>query len=200
MTDVRPLSDQVLLSMLLGSDVANQLTEQSLSVADLFGISPDSYVVRECEALYIAQPVLTAAKELLTRALASAARQKDVLSSPGMVRNYLRLTMGNQQREVFVMLCLDARHHLNTVCELFQGSITETSVYPREVVKHALQNNAKAVIFAHNHPSGSAIPSEADQKLTRHLMKALALIDIRVLDHLVIGSEAPYSFAENGLM
>ena len=122
------------------------------------------------------------------------------MDSPQSVRNYLRLSIGGKPHEIFVGIFLDARHRTIATEELFRGTLTQASVYPREVVKRALFHNAAAIIFAHNHPSGVAEPSQADETLTQSLKQALALVDIRVLDHFVIGSEAVVSFAERGLI
>ncbi len=200
MSAVRSLSDDVLLAMLFGQDVAHQLREQSLSLTELFELAPYGNAVRESEAAYLARPVAAAAKELLARALLASMKHREVLSSPEQVRSYLRLTIGAREHEVFVMLCLDAQNRLIEAHELFRGTLTQTSVYPREVVKVALQANAATVIFAHNHPSGIAEASRADQALTTALKAALTLVDIKVLDHFVIGSGPAYSFAEHGLL
>jgi len=122
------------------------------------------------------------------------------LTSPGAVRDYLRLSIADKEREVFLCLWLDAQHRVIEAEEAFVGSLTQTSVYPREIVKAALRVNAAAVIFAHNHPSGVAQPSHADELLTRSLKEALALIDVKVLDHFVVGGEHALSFAERGLL
>ena len=122
------------------------------------------------------------------------------LNSPGAVRDYLRLTLADREHEVFVCVSLDAQNRVIAVDELFRGTLTQTSVYPREVVKTALHHNAAAVIFAHNHPSGVAEPSHADQCVTSALKGALALIDIKVLDHFVIAGDSLLSFAERGLL
>ena len=147
---------------------------------------------------------LQAAFELANRALREKVTARESLSSPGAVRdhlqNYLRLALGGRDREVFAAVMLDAQHHVIATEELFQGTLTQTSVYPREVVKCALRHNAAAVIFAHNHPSGVAEPSQADQVLTETLVRALALVDVKVLDHFVIGRGAAMSFAERGLL
>jgi DNA repair protein RadC len=131
----------------------------------------------------------------------SRLRHADVtLTSPQAVRDYLRLRIADREHEVFVCLFLDSQHRLITVEELFRGTLAQTSVYPREVVKAVLLHNAAAVIFAHNHPSGLAEPSRADELLTQSLKQALALIDTRCLDHFVIGATQIVSFAERGLM
>ncbi|MDF1583564.1 MAG: DNA repair protein RadC [Methyloprofundus sp.] len=124
----------------------------------------------------------------------------DVLTSPEATRAYLSQQLRHYQHEVFACLFLDNQHHILEFEELFRGTIDSASVYPREVIKKALAHNAAAVIFAHNHPSGIAEPSQADKLITDKLKQALALIDIRVLDHFIIGDGVPYSFAENGLL
>ena len=144
---------------------------------------------------------LKASFELARRALHQEMQQRDSFTSPGHVRDWLRLKLGLRQHEVFMALWLDAQNRLIKADELFTGSLTSTSVYPREVVKAALANNAAAVILAHNHPSGVAEPSSADEMLTRNLKSALALVDIRVLDHFIVaGNAQPLSFAERGLL
>ena len=124
----------------------------------------------------------------------------DCLGSPGQVRAFLKLQMAGLAREVFSVLWLDAQHRLVAYEELFSGTLTQTSVYPREVVKRALHWNAGSVILAHNHPSGAAEPSAADEALTLSLKEALALVDVRVVDHFVVTSDRQVSFAERGLI
>ncbi len=143
---------------------------------------------------------LQAATELTRRVLAAEMKLGINLSSPTAVRDFLRLSIQNRQVEVFVGLFLDAQNQVIAVEELFSGTLTQTSVFPREVVRRALHHNAAGVIFAHNHPSGVAEPSHADEALTRALKEALALIDVRVLDHFVVGRGAAMSFAERGLL
>jgi DNA repair protein RadC len=143
---------------------------------------------------------LQAALELARRALKEELSQRDALSSPRAVRDYLRLSLAGRDHEVFVVLLLDAQHRVTAFEELFRGTLTQTSVYPREVVKCALKHNAAAVIFAHNHPSGIAEPSHADEILTRSLKAALALVDIQVLDHFIVAGTRTLSFAERGLL
>jgi DNA repair protein RadC len=144
---------------------------------------------------------LAATLELARRALAETMAARDVLASPGAVRDWLRLRLAALPHETFWALWLDAQNRLLAAEELFRGSLTQTSVYPREVVKRALACNAAAVILAHNHPSGVAEPSHADEALTRALREALALVDVRLLDHFVVaGAAAPLSFAERGLL
>jgi len=143
---------------------------------------------------------LQAVLEMARRALAETLRAGDALGAPGAVRDYLRLTLANREQEVFLAVLLDAQNRVLACDELFRGTLTQTSVYPREVVKCALKHNAAAVIFAHNHPSGVAEPSHADQVLTQSLKQALALVDIKVLDHFIVAGSAALSFAERGLI
>ena len=132
--------------------------------------------------------------------LAAEVREADALHSPAAVKDYLRLKLGDRPHEVFAVVFLDAQHRVIAIEELFRGTLTQTSVYPREVVKEALARNAAAVILAHNHPSGSAEPSRADEFLTRTLKAALALVDVRVLDHMVVTRTGVTSMAELGLI
>lgn len=144
---------------------------------------------------------LKASFELARRALAQDMEARDNFSSPGQVRDWLRLKLAHRPQEVFMALWLDARNRLLKADELFVGSLTQTSVYPREVVKAALAHNAATVILAHNHPSGAAEPSRADELLTQSLKSALALVDVRLLDHFIVaGNASPLSFAERGLL
>jgi DNA repair protein RadC len=143
---------------------------------------------------------LAAGIEIALRAARTALARGDTLTSPDAVRDYLRLTLSARQNEVFVGLFLDSQHRLISADELFQGTLAQTSVYPREIVKAALGHNAAAVIFAHNHPSGVAEPSRADELLTQSLKAALALIDVRTLDHFVVAGGQVVSFAERGLL
>jgi DNA repair protein RadC len=136
------------------------------------------------EAKYVQ---LQASVELARRALASAMTERPLLDTPDIVKDYLRLSLAHEQVEVFVALWLDAQHKLIEMQVLFRGTLSQTSVYPREVVRAALAKNAASVILAHNHPSGSTSPSQADRSLTRTLKDALALIDVSVLDHCIVG-------------
>lgn len=141
---------------------------------------------------------LQAVMELARRAIAEDIKSGDALSSPQAVKQYLQLMLGNRTYESFAVLFVDVRNRLIAAEELFRGTLTHTSVYPREVVKCALAHNAASVIFAHNHPSGSPEPSAADRNLTQALKQALSLVDIRVLDHFVVAGRQVYSFAEHG--
>ena len=141
-----------------------------------------------------------AALELAKRALREEMKRTSALTSPAAVRDYLRLSLGARQQEVFVCIWLDAQHRVISSEESFRGTLTQTSVYPREIVKAALAVNAAAVIFAHNHPSGAAQPSQADELLTRALRDALALVEVKVLDHFIVAGNQAISFAERGLL
>ncbi|MFN4340556.1 MAG: RadC family protein [Azonexus sp.] len=144
---------------------------------------------------------LKASFELARRALSQEMATRDNFTSPGKVRDWLRLKLAHRPQEVFMALWLDAQNQLLKAEELFTGSLTQTAVYPREVVKSALAHNAAAVILAHNHPSGLAEPSRADELLTHSLKEALALVDVKVLDHFIVaGTALPLSFAERGLL
>ena len=143
---------------------------------------------------------LHAVLEMSRRALRETLNRGVALSSPQTVRDYLRLTLQARQHEVFIGVFLDAQNRVLDVEELFRGTLTQTSVFPREIVKRALHYNAAAVIFAHNHPSGVAEPSRADEALTQTLKHTLALVDVKVLDHFVVGGDAAMSFAERGLL
>jgi DNA repair protein RadC len=143
---------------------------------------------------------LAAVLEIARRTLASQMEERPVFGSPEAVEHYLQLALGERDHEVFAVLFLDSQHRLLVFEEMFRGSLSQASVYPREVVKRALALNASALILAHNHPSGVAEPSAADQHLTRQLVQALALVDVRVLDHFVVGRGCVVSFAQRGLM
>jgi DNA repair protein RadC len=143
---------------------------------------------------------IAAVTELARRALSEEMRARDSLTSPAAVRGYLRLHMQDLGHECFYVVFLDAQNRVIAAEQLFRGTLTQTSVYPREIVKHALARNAAAVILAHNHPSGVAEPSIQDQALTRTLVEALALVDVKVLDHFIVAPGACLSFAERGLI
>jgi DNA repair protein RadC len=157
-------------------------------VAAIRGLGPAKYVQ------------LQAVVEMARRALAEQIQDRDAMSSPQAVRDYLRLSLGARPHEVFVAMFLDAQNRLLGCEELFRGTLTQTSVYPREVVKTALRYNAAGVIFAHNHPSGVAEPSRADELLTQTLKQALSLVEIKTLDHFIVAGSKTISFAERGLL
>lgn len=138
--------------------------------------------------------------ELARRSLVQQLEQRPLFDNPGKVRDYLGLMLAQREHEVFAVLFLDAQNRLVRSEEMFRGTLTQTSVYPREVVKRCLELGAAAVILAHNHPSGAAEPSRADEFLTQALKSALQLVDVRVLDHFVVGRGSVVSFAERGLL
>lgn len=143
---------------------------------------------------------LQAVLEMARRHLNASLQTGDLLCAPHLVRRFLTAQLRHQKREVFAVLLLDNQHRLLAYKELFYGTIDGANVYPREVVKEVLAHNAAAVIFAHNHPSGVAEPSQADRAVTRRLQAALELIDVRVTDHMVVGDNEVISFAERGLL
>jgi DNA repair protein RadC len=201
------LSDAELLAIFLRTgtkgqsavDLARSLLNRFGSLAGLLAAGRDAFcAVPGLGSAKYAQ--LQAATELVRRALAAQMKSGINLSSPEAVRDFLRLSIQDRQVEIFLGLFLDAQNRVIAVEELFSGTLTQTSVFPREVVRTALHHNAAAVIFAHNHPSGVAEPSRADETLTQALKQALALIDVRVLDHFVVGRGATLSFAERGLL
>lgn len=188
-----------LLSVLVGKQMAMKLSKIPLSV--LFEIRAYRPIVSDNQAQYALTPIIAAAKELMVRALDENLRSESIaLNDPKSVKDYLRLRLGGRQQEVFTVLFLDSQHHVIAAEELFHGTLTQTSVYPREVVKRALEHNAAAVMLSHNHPSGIVEPSQADRQLTTALKQALALVDVRVLDHIIIGEQEAISFAERGLI
>jgi len=154
-----------------------------------------------CEAPGVGEAkyaLLQAVMEMARRTLAEDMQAGDALTSPAAVRDYLRLILRAREYEVFCCVFLDAQNRVIAVEELFRGTLTQTSVYPREIIKRALAHNAAALILAHNHPSGVAEPSQADRSLTRQLADALALVDIRVLDHFIVAGASALSFMEAG--
>lgn len=197
------LSDAELLAVLLRTGVrgksAVDLGRELL--ATFGGLSGLLERLQEARGLGSARRAsLAAAIEIGRRVLLEQSKAGSALTSPGAVRDYLRLSLASREHEVFVCIWLDAQHRVIGAEELFRGTLTQTSVYPREVVKRALAVNAAAVIFAHNHPSGVAQPSQADELLTRNLKEALSLVETRVLDHFIVAGSQAISFAERGLL
>lgn len=201
------LSDAELLAIFLrvgvrgksAVDLARDLLGEFDSLNGLFAASQESLMAVHgmgCAKFVQLQAVLEMAK----RALHEKIKLTDTLANPQAVRDYLRTTLARLPHEVFVAVFLTAQNRVIAVDEIFRGTLTQTSVYPREVVKRALAHNAASVILAHNHPSGEASPSQADRALTRTLAEALALIDVRVLDHFIVAPGASLSFAEQGLI
>lgn len=172
------------------------MTISSIPAADALA---SVLLVRDVDGQYrpaLPEEVLSQAR----RVLASRVRRGATLSSPQVVKDYLRVQIGPLEHEVFAVLFLDAQHRVIAFKPMFRGTVTQTSVYPREVVKEALACNAAAVVLAHNHPSGTVEPSRADEVLTHTLKSSLALVDVRVLDHLVVSCSDATSFAERGLL
>jgi DNA repair protein RadC len=201
----RALSDAELLAIFLrvgvrgksAVDLARDLMGEFGSLNGLFFASRQNCTrVKGLGDAKYAQ--LQAVLEMARRALAEEMRAGDALSSPAAVRDWLRLRLGGLPHEVFLAVFLDAQNRVLEAEELFRGSLTQTSVYPREVVKRALARNAAGVILAHNHPSGVAEPSQADRWLTDQLKAALAVVEVKVLDHFVVAGNRSLSFAERG--
>ena len=204
----RALSNAELLAVFLRVGVkgssAVQLGEQLLtrfdgSISAMFGAS-----LAEFSKLNGLGPAkfaqLQAVMELAQRAVREQIQSGQTLGSPEAVKLYLRMTLSRRAHESFVVLFLDVKNRLIMCEEMFRGTLTHTSVYPREVVKAALRHNAAGLLLAHNHPSGSPEPSESDLVLTRALVQALALVDVRILDHFVVAGPHVHSFAEHGQM
>ena len=200
------LSDAELLAVLLRTglrgksavELARELLEQFNGLTGLFSAGSELAKVKGLGDAKRAQ--FAAAIELARRSIEEKLQSGAALTSPGAVRDYLRLALGGKLHEVFVCIWLDAQHRVISFEEPFHGTLNQTSVYPREIVKAALKANAAAVIFAHNHPSGAAQPSQADELLTRSLKEALALVDVKVLDHFIVAGNHALSFAERGLL
>ena len=180
-------------------DLARELLARFGSLSAL--LAADGAALRSLPGLGAAKySQLAAVTEMARRVLREKLDRGSALGSPQAVRDFLRLKLQDRPHEIFVGVFLDAQNRVLAVEELFRGTLTQTSVYPREVVKRALHHNAAALIFAHNHPSGIAEPSRSDEALTQALKQALALVDVKVLDHFVIGAGAAMSFAERGLL
>ena len=201
------LSDAELIAIFLRTgvkgrsaiDIARELLARFGSLSALF--AADLRALSDTAGLGNAKVAqLAAVMEVARRALRETMSRGNALSSPRTVRDFLRLKLQDRPHEVFAAVFLDAQNRVLAVEELFRGTLTQTSVYPREVVKRALHFNAAALIFAHNHPSGVAEPSRSDEALTHALKQALALVDVKVLDHFVIGGGTAMSFAERGLL
>ncbi|KQT31577.1 MULTISPECIES: DNA repair protein RadC [unclassified Methylophilus] len=201
------LSDAELLAIFLrvgvvgktAVDLARDLLQHFKSLNGIFSASMDEVqqVHGMGESKYCQ---LQAVLEMSKRALGETLQQVDSFSSPAQVKAYLQLQLSHLLREVFGILFLDAQNRLIAYETLFEGSLMQTSVYPREVVKRALELNAAAVILSHNHPGGSASPSRADQQLTQTLKESLNLVDVKVLDHVIVAGQDTFSFSERGLI
>ncbi|MCM8855354.1 MAG: DNA repair protein RadC [Candidatus Thiodiazotropha sp.] len=201
------LSDAELLAIFLRTGVTGQTAvDLARSLLGEFGGLRQLLAANQqqfCQARGLGQAKfaqLQAVLEMSRRYLREQLRKSDSLTNPQQTRNYLQAKLRHYPYEVFSCLFLDNRHRIICYEELFRGTIDGASVHPREVVKRALEHNAAALILAHNHPSGVAEPSRADQQITKRLKEALALVDIRVLDHIVIGEGEPVSLAELGMV
>lgn len=203
----KALSDAELLAIFLrvgcvgksAVDLARELLQEYGGLRPLLEASQGEF----CKGLGLGAAKyaqLQAVLEMGRRHLSATLKEGDVLTTPALVRNYLSSQLRHQPREVFAVLFLDNQNRLLAYEELFYGTIDGASVYPREVVKKALALNSSALILAHNHPSGVAEPSQADQRITRRLQDALELVDIRVVDHMIVGDSEVISFAERGLL
>ena len=199
----RALSEAELLAILLRTGIAGaSAVELGRALLARFGnlqrlfaaTLPEIAAVRGLGPAKYVQ--LQAVVEMARRALQESIGERDALSSPQAVREFLRLSLGGRAHEIFLVMFLDSQNRLLGSEELFRGTLTQTSVYPREVVKTALRYNAAGVIFAHNHPSGVAEPSRADELLTQTLKQALALVEIKTLDHFIVAGSRTVSFAE----
>jgi DNA repair protein RadC len=201
------LSDAELLALLLRTGLPGKsVLHMAQELLDAFGgmqglLSAGAEELKRIKGLGPAKRAeLVAVLELARRALAAQLREQPVMESQQAVCDYLRLHLGTRPYEVFAVMFLDTKHHLIALEEMFRGSLTQTSVYPREVAVRALALHAQAVVLAHNHPSGNAQPSSADQAITRTLKAALALIDVAVLDHVIVARGETCSMQERGLM
>ena len=200
------LSDVELLAILLRTGMAGknvfQLSEELLGpdgIAGLLNATVQS--LQMVKGLGPAkQAELLAVFELARRALSQRLKEREAFHTPGAVKQYLQLQLAHKNHEVFAVLFLDNQNRMLAMEELFRGTLSQTSVYPREVVMRALHHQAAAVVLSHNHPSGSVQPSRADEALTQNLKASLALVDVRVLDHIIVGQGQALSMAEQGLM
>jgi DNA repair protein RadC len=216
-TDARPrekllargpqaLSDVELLAILLRTGMAGknvfQLSEELLGSDGIAGLLQAT--VQSLQLVKGLGPAkqaeLLAVFELSRRALSQRLKEREVFHTPGAVKQYLQLQLAHKNHEVFAVLFLDSQNRMLALEELFRGTLSQTSVYPREVVMRALHHQAAAVVLSHNHPSGSVQPSRADEHLTQTLKASLALVDVRVLDHIIVGQGQTLSMAEQGLM
>jgi DNA repair protein RadC len=200
------LSDVELLAIVLRTGMAGknvfQLSEELLGpdgIAGLLNASVQS--LQMVKGLGPAkQAELLAIFEMARRALSQRLKEREAFQTPGAVKHYLQLQLAHKNHEVFAVLFLDNQNRMLALEELFRGTLSQTSVYPREVVMRALHHQAAAVVLSHNHPSGSVQPSRADEHLTQTLKASLALVDVRVLDHIIVGQGQALSMAEQGLM
>jgi len=200
------LSDVELLAILLRTGMVGknvfQLSEELLGPDGIAGLlQATAQSLKLVKGLGPAkQAELLAVFELARRALGQRLKEREAFQTPGAVKQYLQLQLAHKNHEVFAVLFLDSQNRMLAMEELFRGTLSQTSVYPREVVMRALHHQAAAVVLSHNHPSGSVQPSRADEHLTQTLKASLALVDVRVLDHIIVGQGQVLSMAEAGLM
>ena len=200
------LSDVELLAILLRTGMAGknvfQLSEELLGPDGIAGLlQATAQSLQLVKGLGPAkQAELLAVFELARRALSQRLKEREAFQTPDAVKQYLQLQLAHKNHEVFAVLFLDSQNRMLAMEELFRGTLSQTSVYPREVVMRALHHQAAAVVLSHNHPSGSVQPSRADEHLTQTLKASLALVDVRVLDHIIVGQGQTLSMAEQGLM
>jgi DNA repair protein RadC len=202
------LSDTELLALLLRTgmvgkgvfELAQELIDTFGGLSGLLHTSADDLKSIKGLGGPAKRAELVAVLELARRAMKEQLKEREIFETPGAVRQYLQLHLSRKTHEVFAVLFLDAQHKLLAMEEMFRGTLTHTSVYPREVVVRALHHGAAAVVLSHNHPSGSVQPSRADEALTQTLKAALALVDVRVLDHVIVAPGESMSMAERGLV
>jgi DNA repair protein RadC len=200
------LSDVELLAILLRTGIAGknvfQLSEELLGPDGIAGLL--NATVQSLQLIKGLGPAkqaeLVAVFEMARRALSQRLKEREAFHTPGAVKQYLQLQLAHKNHEVFAVLFLDSQNRMLAMEELFRGTLSQTSVYPREVVMRALHHQAAAVVLSHNHPSGSVQPSRADEHLTQTLKASLALVDVRVLDHIIVGQGQSLSMAEQGLL
>ncbi|MGJ7612105.1 MULTISPECIES: RadC family protein [unclassified Variovorax] len=202
------LADAELLALLLRTGVAGknvlqmaqELLERFGGLSGLLHTGADDLKTVKGMGGSAKRSELIAVLELARRAMGQQLQERAVFDSPDAVKQYLQLHIGARPHEVFAVMFLDVQHRLIALEELFRGTLTQTSVYPREVVTRAIHHQAAAVVLSHNHPSGSIEPSRADESLTQTLRAALALVDVRVLDHVIVSPGQSFSMAEKGLL
>ncbi|EJL67446.1 DNA repair protein RadC [Variovorax sp. Varisp85] len=202
------LADAELLALLLRTGVAGmnvlqlaqQLLERFGGLSGLLHTGAEELKTIKGMGGSAKRSELIAVLELARRAMGERLRERTVFDSPDAVKQYLQLHIGSRPYEVFAVVFLDVQHRMIALEEMFRGTLTQTSVYPREVVTRAIHHQAAAVVLAHNHPSGNIEPSRADESLTQTLRAALALVDVRVLDHIIVSPGQSFSMAEKGVL
>jgi DNA repair protein RadC len=203
---MKTLSDADLLGVLIGETNAAAILQDGLAslVTALNKLTTNPvHVVRDCASAFEVQGPLAkvaAALELATRVALIEMSDKPLMRNPTQVKDYLIMALGKLEYEVFQVIYLDTQHRVISSEEAFRGTVNQTAVYPREIIKRALQLNAAALVVSHNHPSGELEPSNSDHLLTKHLKEALQTVDVRLLDHIIVGGNKTLSFSERGLL